>query len=364
MQVRELALLALTVSLAACRAASGDEIVIGAAGPFSEERGALTRMGAQLAVKEVNARGGIGGRKLALRLQDDSASGVVAVRVAEQLVADPSVVAVVGHVTSGAMLMAAQVYDGKLPAVATTASSADLTGVSPWVFRTIASDSATALEMARYATRAGFQRAAILYDNDAYGRGLAVLFRQNFKGEVISTDPIAASETDLEPFVAYYKLRGADVVLGAGSEGSGLRLLREARRQGLRASFLGANSWVGVPAADTAAAEGAIIFAPFTPTDPRAEVQKFVAAFKAEYGREPTSHAALAYDATLLIAKAIEKAGASRAGVREWLAGLDDRSAVAGVTGPLRFHASGDRLGRGVQATRVHAGALTVEGGQ
>ena len=363
-KVLSLALL-ISLPLAGCRPRGGaGDIVIGAAGPLAETRGELSRLGALLAIKEINARGGLHGRRLTLRALDDSARGTTAVRVAEELVADPAVVAVVGHVTSGAMMMAARVYDGAgLPAVATTASSPELTGISPWVFRTIASDSSVAVSMARHAGRAGFKRAVVLYENDSYGRALAGLFRRNFRGEVVSTDPIAASDTNFEPFVSYYRARQPDVVLFAGSERSGLRFLREARRQRLDATVLGANSLVGIATADPIAAEGTLIFAPFTPADPRPEVQRFVIAFRKEYGRDPSSHAALAYDATLVIARAIERAGASREAVRDWLAALDDRTAVEGVTGPLRFKESGDRLGRDAVVTRVHNGVLGVEAG-
>jgi branched-chain amino acid transport system substrate-binding protein len=355
---------AVTLLAAACGSSGDGEIVIGTAGPLAETRGEMSRMGAQLAIKEVNARGGVRGRRLALRALDDSARGVTAVRVAETWAAAPAVVAVVGHVTSGAMMMAARVYDAEqLPAVATTASSPELSGISPWVFRTIASDSSVAVAMARHASQAGFRSAAVLYENDSYGRALAGLFRQNFRGEVLSTDPIAAADSNFEPFVSYYRARRPDVVLLAGSEGSGLRFLREARRQRLETTVVGANSLVGIATADPAASEGVLIFAPFTPADPRPEVRTFVAAFVKEYGRPPSSHAALAYDATLVIARAIERAGVSREGVRDWLAALDEKSAVAGVTGPLRFQGSGDRLGREVTVTRVRDGVLAVEVG-
>jgi branched-chain amino acid transport system substrate-binding protein len=349
-------------ALAGCSGRTEDDIIIGAAGPFAETRGEMSRLGALLAIKEVNASSRLHGRRLALRPLDDSARGVTAVRVAEAFVDDPAVVAVVGHVTSGAMMTAARVYDaGGLPAVATTASSPDLSGISPWVFRTIASDSTVAIAMARHATRMGVKRAAILYENDSYGRALARLFRRHFAGEVISTDPIAAADSNFEPFVAYYRQKQPEVVLFAGAEGGALRFLREARRQRLPAAVLGANSIVGIATADPATAEGTLIFAPFTPADPQPVVQRFVQAFTKEYGRPPTSHAALAYDATLVIARAIEHAGPRREAIRDWLTALDDGSAVPGVTGPLRFQSSGDRRGSDAIVTRVRDGVLVVE---
>lgn len=355
------ALLALAASGCGPSAADG-EIVVGAAGPFHEGYGTMTLRGAQLAIDEVNARGGAGGRRLRLRPMNDSANGRRAMDVAAAFVEDRGVVAVVGHVNSGAMLMAAQVYDGHLPAVATAASSPELTGASAWAFRVISNDSANALEMARYASQRGYRRAVVLYENDAYGRGLAALFRRNFSGEVLSSDPIAASDTDLEPFVAYYRKRQPDLVFVAGTEASGRVVLAEARRQGLRADFMGGDGWVGVTA-DTAAAEGAIVAAPFTPTDPRPGVRDFVAAFRKAHGRDPDAFAALGYDAAMTIARGIQAVGPDREGLRDWLAALDAAHPVDGVTGPVAFQGNGDRLGRGIVMTRVRSGALRVEAG-
>jgi len=68
------------------------------------------RRAAELAVKEINARGGIRGRLLALRTMDDSGRPEVAMRIAQQLVDDPAVVAVIGHVNSSASLAAGRIY--------------------------------------------------------------------------------------------------------------------------------------------------------------------------------------------------------------------------------------------------------------
>ena len=360
--MRSFILLASLLALAGCRGRAASDVAIGTAGPFSQNYGLMSRRGAELAVKQANAAGGVRGQRIRLVPQDDSASGAVAIRVAESFVADPSIVAVVGHVNSGAMVMASRVYDGRLAAIATAASSTELTGISRWVFRTITSDSANAIELARFASASGFRRAAILYETDAYGRGLASLLRKHFAGEIVSVDPIAADTEDLEPFVAFYKSRRPDIVIVAGTEVSGLRLLREARRQGLRTQFMGSDGWLGV-VADPAAAEGAIVGAPFTPADPRPEVRAFVEAFRKEYQREPDGNAALAYDAAQLVLRAIAERGADREAVRDWLAGLTDSTAHKGVTGSVRFHLSGDRLGSGFVMTRVRGGALRIEGG-
>jgi branched-chain amino acid transport system substrate-binding protein len=351
----------LLASIAVLTACSGSSkpIVVGAAGPWKEGYGAMNKLGIELAVAEINARGGVRGRPFEVLERDDEGQGTRAAEVAAEFVANPALVAVVGHVNSGAMVAAARVYDGELPAVATTATSPELTGISPWVFRVISSDSANGIALARFAGTLGRRRAAIIYENNSYGRGLADAFQRAFAGEVISVDPIPEGDTDLEPFVSFYAREKADIVFSAGTDASGLALLREARRQGFAPVFLGGDGWTGV-VTDTVASDGSYVGAPFTAEDPRSEAQTFVRAFRNKYGRIPDGNAALAYDATKLVAKAIEAAGPNRARVRAWLAALDERHAFVGVTGAIRFQADGDPVGKSFVMTHVTRGLLEV----
>ncbi len=339
---------------------SGGTYVLGAAGPWTQAFGLANRRGIELARDEINARGGIDGRKLAIEFKDDSGSGAVAARVAQQFVDNPAVLAVVGHVSSGAMLAAARVYDGQLVAVATTATNPALTGISPWTFRVISSDSANGVELARGISALGLKRVAILYENDGYGRGLTASFRAAFTGEIISSDPISAELTDAEPYITFFKQERPDAVLAAGTDASGVVILREARRQQLKTQFVGGDGWTPV-VDDTTAAEGALIGAPFTAEDPRPEARKFVEAFRAKYNVEPDGNAALGYDATHTLAAALAAAGHDRAGIRDWLHGLTEQTAIAGATGPIRFRPDGDPVGKGIVLTRARRGRLIVE---
>jgi branched-chain amino acid transport system substrate-binding protein len=334
---------------------------IGAAGPWQLSHGRNTRLGIALAVGEINAAGGVNGHKLQLKEADDRADGALAAQIAQKFVDDPTVSAVVGHVTSGAMVAAAQVYDGNLAAVATSASSPDLTGISKWTFRVISSDSANGADMGKFATRTGHKRAAILYENDNYGRGLADAFRKSFAGEIVDIDPIRADAANHEVFVSYFKLKQPDIVFIAGVIGSALPMLAEAKKQGFKADFMGGDGW-GPIAEHPEISEGAYIGAPFAPTDPRPETQKFVAAFKAaNKGMEPDGNAALGYDATKIIAAALAAVGPDREKIRDWLANLS--VPYAGVTGPIRFLPTGDPAGKSITMTRVqHDGTLAVVG--
>jgi branched-chain amino acid transport system substrate-binding protein len=351
--------------LAAACSRGGASYTVGAAGPWKEGYGVMTRRGIDLAVDEINRGGGINGVPLRIVARDDEANGSRATAIAQEFVGNSEVIAVVGHVNSGAMLAAARIYDGQLPAVATTASSPDLSGVSKWTFRVISSDSLNGVILARFASRFGgnaadLKQAAVLYENDSYGRGLADAFRRAFRGTIISFDPIA-EDVNPEPYVSYLKMKQPGIVFVAGREGSALRILREAKRQGFESVFMGGDGWQGV-VADTAASNGAYVGTSFNAEDPSPEVQRFVRAFRSRYQSKPDAFAALAYDATKLIADAIAKKGGNRKDVRDYLKSLSAVNPFEGVTGPVYFNDAGDPIGMGFHVAQVVGGTL-VSGG-
>ena len=355
-------MLLVACALSAC-ARDSATYTIASASPSNEAYGLMTRQGTELAVESINRRGGIRSKRLTLVRVDDEGTGAKAAEVAQQLIDADSVLAVVGHANSSATVAAARVYDGHLAAVSPSASSPELTGLSPWMFRVIPSDSVNAQDLARFATRLGHKRVAILYENNSYGRGLADSFRRAFKGDIVALEPVGVDGKEVEPYLAYLRVNEPGLVFVAGSDGSGLEILREARRVGLTSTFLGGDGWAGITS-DTAASEGVYVGAPFSAEDPRRDVQEFVRAFRTKFGRDPNSFAALAYDATMVIAQAIEHGGTTREAVRDYLASMHGGRAYRGLTGDIAFQPTGDVTGKPMTMTRVRRGALLVQNGE
>ena len=324
----------------------------------------MNRRGMELAYDQIKARPDYDRHPVDIDWQNDQADGQKATTIARHFVTDLSVVAVIGHVNSGTEVAAAKVYDaGHLVSMATTATSPALTGISPWVFRVISSDSTNGMAMARFAgTQLGKHRVAILYENNAYGRGLADAFRRNFSGKVVAFDPIGDGVQNFEPYVSYLKTVNPDLVFMPGTDVSGLAFLREYRQQKLTAPLLGGDGWTSL-AVDTALAEGVYVGAPFSAENPDPAVQKFVQEFRTKYGLTPDGNAALGYDATNLLYFALTKVGPNRTKIRDFLAGLTQSTAWKGVTGNIYFGANGDPIGKAVVMTRIHNGALEVVGG-
>lgn len=362
---RTISWIVLTIAVFGCSRAP-NEYLIGAAGPRTLQSGIQTQHGIDLAVEEINHSGGINGVPLRVLARDDHSNGAQAARVAGEFVANPRVIAVIGHAGSGAEVAAARVYDGgRLPALATTPSSPDLTGASPWVFRMISSDSVNGVMLARFASSLSDSlhravRVGVLYRNDAYGRGLSDAFLRSFHGEVISNDPISA-DTDLEPYVSRYKERQPDLIFVASEEELGIRFLREARRQQLSSRFLGGDGWQGVIA--DSASEGVYVGTPFSAQTADGTIQRFVSAYRARFGVLPDASSSLAYDATKLVAQAIQTGG-DRDGVRRYLSALSHATPYFALSGPMWFATTNDPVGDNFRITRVHDGTMLPVGGK
>lgn len=341
---------------------------IGAAGPLKVGYGIQNQLGVRLAVDEINRAGGIDGHQLTLVERDDRGDGSRAAAIANEFVSDPRISVVVGHVSSGAMLSAARVYDGELPAIATSATSPDLTGLSKWTFRVISSDSLNGIALAGFASKlpgkgGAAPVAAVVYENNTYGRGLADSFRRSFRGRIVSVDPIDETLTNAEPYVSFLKLQNPDIVFIAGRVPSGTLILKEAKRQNFTPVFLGGDGWQGI-APDTSVSEGIYIGMSFTPEDTTAGARRFVSEFESANHTVPDAHAALAYDATKLAAQALRARGPNRRAIRDYLASLKPSDAPRGLTGPLFFEKSGDPVGIRFRVLKVHSGLLTIAGAQ
>lgn len=354
------ALSLLLLGAAACGPEAGP-VLLGAAGPWHGSA-AMNKMGIDLAVAELNARPEFKDRPVQVDFRNDSGNGALAARIARAFVDSSSVLAVIGHSNSGTMVAAARVYDGHLVALSPTASSPDITGISSWTFRNTPSDSANGIDIARWAAERGFTTAAILYENNAYGRGLADAFRGAFRGEVVTFDPITdKGDQNFEPHVAFFKRSRPQLTFIAGTEASGLAFMREARRQRFESTFVGGDGWSGMTN-DPVASEGVFVGTPFSPRQNKPEVQRFVEVFKRAYGGlEPSDNAAMAYDATMVLAEAVRAVGPDRERIRDYLRQLGRDHKFSGVSGPLAFTSGGDPKDMQIVMARVHGGVLTAE---
>lgn len=366
---RTLRVLSFSLLLAAC----GGEapIRIGLAGPFGEPSGTSMRIAAELAVEEINAAGGLRGRLVELVILDDSGKAARAVEAARRLVADPTVVAVVGHLTSGATLAAAPIYGGVAPValVSPSASSPLLTDAGPWVFRVCPTDALHGARLAAWANeRFGARRAAVLYINDDYGRGVRDVFVEAFTGsggEIVTQDPYLDDLPSFRPYLERLQRRGgAGVLLIAGTRVGATRILATRDSMGLGVPVIGGDGIAGVEQIGEAA-EGVFISTAYLAEAPGSANAAFVAAYRAASGnRLPDPRGAGTYDAVRLIARAVAAVGTERQRVRDYLAEVGTtKPAFEGVTGRIAFDEHGDVPEKPTAMGVVRAGVLRMVDG-
>jgi branched-chain amino acid transport system substrate-binding protein len=345
------------------RGAADEPLVLGLAAPLQESFGQNSRLAAELAVREVNDAGGIGGRLLELRAEDDRSDAGEGVRVAHAFFDEPEVLAVVGHATSDPLIAGSPVYGRGIPVVGTSATSTEIAQLGPWIFRIASSDSANAVELARAARRLG-SRVGILYANDGYGRSLAQVFEAALTRdgvEVVGFDPYLEEMEDFRPYLVRLRQRGAEVVLVAGLETGAARAIAQAREVGLRARFIGGDGLEPLVGMGPEY-EGTLVGTLFHP-DASDEARRFAEAFRAAYQREPDSSAATSYDAVHLLAGALRAGARDRESIRAYLETVGrpgGAPAFEGVAGRVAFDPNGDPLGKAFPVTEIVRGRLVM----
>ncbi len=363
--------------LSAC-GGEGGEVVFGLAGPFNQPNGRSMRLSAEMAVQEINAQGGI---RIRLEIRDDERSETKGVQVARELRAKPEVVAVIGHLNSGVSLKTAEVYNaakgegdlegGPVVQISPASSAPELTQAGAWTFRVTPTDLEFSPALARFARgRLGRSRAAVLYANDDYGRGVMTTFQAAFRqqgGTVVSADPyvpaVVTDDAALDPFlVRALRERGADALVIGGQADQGIRIVRAARRLGYTGPILGSDGMTGVKDLG-AVAEGVYVSSAFLPDreDPRA--RDFVRRYQERYRELPDHRGAMTYDIVHLLAAAVQSEGADRTAIRRYLETVGragGRPAFEGVSGNIRFDENGDVVEKPVAVGVVRGGRLVT----
>jgi branched-chain amino acid transport system substrate-binding protein len=362
----------LMLSLCACHA-SHEPIRIGLAGSLSDPVGVPMKRAAELAVAEINAAGGIQGRPLELIERDDYADPDSAVFVATDLY-EAGVSAVIGHLYSGMTLAAAPVYNGgsdPVAAISPSSSSPDISTAGDYTFRICPSDLAHGAALARWVRDTlGFERGAVLYLNDQYGRGVRQTFVREFTkrgGVLLSIDPYLGETPEVGAYLDRLVHSGRlQFLVVAGNRGEGEAILRQARSRGLTVPILGGDGLEGIEEAG-AIADGVYLSSAYLPTIATPANRAFLQAYRKRFPGTglPNQPAAATYDAVYLLRDVIARSGPKRQDVRRRLAEVGTRApAFKGVTGTVAFDLRGDVPNQTVYIGLVHDGAVRLAGAQ
>lgn len=224
-----------------------DKIKIGIAGPFSgfaASFGEQLWQGGKLAVKHINAKGGINGRQIELIKADDACEPKQAVAVANRLTVKDKVDVVIGHFCSSSTMPASTIYAENNVLMITPASTNPkiTTRGLKTVFRTCGRDDQQGKIAAEFmAKRLKAKRIAIIHDKDTYGQGFADEVRKNLKTAGIRDvlyEGLTRGEKDFSALVTKVKAKKADAVFFGGVHSEAGPLVRQIRQQGLKAHFV------------------------------------------------------------------------------------------------------------------------------
>jgi branched-chain amino acid transport system substrate-binding protein len=343
-------------------AQSSEPIMLGISGPLTgpnAQYGAQWKQGFDLALDEIQATGGINGRKLAYTFEDSQSDPRQSVAIAQKFVSDPNVVMELGDFSSPASMAASPIYQrAGLVQFGFTNSHPDFTKGGDFMWSTSVSQADEQPLLALYAVRhLGLKKLAVLHLNTDWGRTSRDYFVKAAKelgAEVVIAEGYIAEERDFRSTLVRVRDANPDGLIMISYYSDGALIARQARQVGLKQTICAASSVYSPKFLELGgeAVEDVHLGTRYFPDDPRPEVQKFVAGFKAKYnGQEPDAFNAYSYDAMNVAAAVLKIGGTDRRAIRDAFAKVHDVSTV--IFGPATFDVESRRVKGAMNAELV-----------
>jgi branched-chain amino acid transport system substrate-binding protein len=342
---------------------------IGTAGPLSNAEalfGKTWQNGMQLAVDEANAAGGINGEKLVLVREDDQGDPKQGTLVAQKFCDDSSILAVIANFNSGVTIPSSDVYNRCGLAQVTNSSNPKITEAGYQnLFRPIANDFMQGGAPADYALKElGAKTAAIVQDKQAFGDGVATVFKTTFEkggGKVLSYSGVSATDVDFSAVITALKTQNPDVIYYGGTmPGVGL-FLKQLRQLGVNSTFFAADPAFLPDFITTAGAggEGAIVSFQAPPYDSSPKLKKFADDYKKAFNEDPGPYSAYGYNEISVVIEAMKRAGkdVSRDSIVKELHNTD----FDGLMGPVAFDDKGELKQPSLFLYKVDGGKFVLE---
>jgi branched-chain amino acid transport system substrate-binding protein len=358
------------LAFAGCAKQGGGTIKVGVYGSLTGTTatfGESTVKGVQLALDELNAAGGIGGKKVTIISEDDQSKPEEAATAAQKLITQDHVIALIGEVSSSRSLAAAPIAQSNgVIMISPSSTNPEVTKKGNFIFRTCFIDPFQGTVMAKFAsTNLGLKRVAILTDvkND-YSMGLTQFFKEEFVGKlggsVVGEQAYSEGDSDFRSQLTSLKANNPEALYVPGYYTEVGLIARQARELGITVPILGGDGWVSDKLLEIGgpALNNSYYSNHFSNDSPDSSLQGFISRFKAKNGGNPDAIAGLAYDAARLLFDALkrlstedpqafealdsahegdaEAAKAARAKLRDL---VNNVQAFPGVTGAITFDA-------------------------
>jgi branched-chain amino acid transport system substrate-binding protein len=326
-RIKTTALLTLTLLavLAGCQGGGGgDEILIGHFGSMTGSEatfGTSTDHGIKMAVEEINASGGLLGKKVRLITYDDKGDAREAGTAVTRLVTKDVVAAVIGEVASGLSLAGAPIcQENSVPMVSPSSTNPKVTKIGDMIFRVCFIDPFQGTVCAKFAREhEGLKAntAAILTDQASpYSVGLQEEFEKAFVamgGTIVTRQTYQAGDQDFSAQLTSIRGSEPDVVFIPGYYTDAGNIALQARKLGLTVPLLGGDGWDSAKLGEIAgdAINGCFYSNHYSQDDPAPRVQEFITKYKEKHQQTPDALAALGYDTARIVFEAITRAGST-----------------------------------------------------
>ncbi|MGE0615289.1 MAG: ABC transporter substrate-binding protein [Bacteriovoracia bacterium] len=345
--------------------AAGDTIKIGEIGSMTGSEatfGSSTHDGIQFAIDEINAAGGIKGKKLELITLDDQGKPEEAATAATRLITQNGITVLLGEVASSRSLAMAPIAQANgVPMVTPSSTNPKVTEMGDYIFRVCFIDPFQGTVMANFALNTlKAKKVAILRDvkND-YSVGLADFFAETFKkagGTVVMDQSYSAGDIDFKSQLTSIKPKQPDAIFVPGYYTEVGLIARQAKELGIKAPLLGGDGWDSPKLTEIGgkAIEGAYFSNHYSSEDQSPAVQGFITKFKTAKGMVPDGLSAMGYDAAMFMADAMRRAPSlDKKAIRDAMAATKD---FAGVTGKITMNAKRDAVKSAVVLKVVDGG--------
>lgn len=341
-QILRALVLAATVILPIISAMAEDEIPVGEFASLtgaSASFGQSSHKGTELAVEQINASGGVLGKKIRLITEDDQSQAGQPATIVRKLISQDKVVAILGEVASSKSLEAAPIcQQNKIPMISPASTNPKVTEVGDYIFRVCFIDPFQGTVMSKFARGKGWKKIAVLTDvKQDYSVGLAEFFVKDILangGEIVREQKYSTGDKDFKPQLTSIKAAQPDAIFVPGYYGEVSLIAKQAKLLGIKVPLLGGDGWVGDSLLKVAgkSLDGSFFSSHFSASDKAEKVQNFVTKFKAKYGEIPDDMAALGYDSAMILADSMRRAGtAESAALRDAIAGTKGFDAVTGM---------------------------------
>jgi branched-chain amino acid transport system substrate-binding protein len=324
-------------------AASSTEIVVGEVGSMTGSEatfGTSTHNGIALAFEQINAAGGVKGKKFKLITLDDQGKPDEAATAVTKLITQDKIAALLGEVASSRSLAMAPIAQSHgVPMITPSSTNPKVTEQGDYIFRVCFIDPFQGTVMAKFAKETlKIKNVAILRDvkND-YSVGLADFFTQTFTkngGTIVVDQSYSAGDMDFKSQLTAIRAKKPDAIYVPGYYTEVGLIARQAKELGLDVPLMGGDGWDSPKLTEIGgkSIEGSYFSNHYSPEDQSPVVQKFIAEFKAKYGIVPDGLAAMGYDAAKVLADAMTRApDLASTSVKAAIAATKEYPGVTGV---------------------------------